>query len=141
MLSMTLFLILTTVLTPPLASSNPSPSPMNCPSLSSPVLMNSLISFSTLASRSSSGVTCSPGLTVGLVPGFTGFEPGCVPEFSPGFVPGFVPGFTPGFSPGFTSGLDGFTTGFDGSTAGFEGFTAGAVLVPFLATREVAAWF
>ena len=80
--------------------------------------MNSLISFSTLASRSSSGVTCSPGLTVGL-----------------------VPGFTPGFSPGFTSGLDGFTTGFDGSTAGFEGFTAGAVLVPFLATREVAACF
>ena len=134
MLSMTLFLILTTVLTPPLASSNPSPSPMNCPSLSSPVLMNSLISFSTLASRSSSGVTCSPGLTVGLVPGFTGFEPG----FTPGFPPGVVPGFTPGFSPGFTSGLDGFTTGFDGSTAGFEGFTAGAVLVPFLTTREVA---
>ena len=130
MLSMTLFLILTTVLTPPLASSNPSPSPMNCPSLSSPVLMNSLISFSTLASRSSSGVTCSPGLTVGLVPGFNGFEPGFMPEFPPGVVPGF--------SPGFTSGLDGFTTGFDGSTAGFEGFTAGAVLVPFLTTREVA---
>ena len=130
MLSMTLFLILTTVLTPPLASSNPSPSPMNCPSLSSPVLMNSPISFSTLASKSSSGVTCSPGLTVGLVPGFTGFEPGFTPEFPPGVVPGF--------SPGFTSGLDGFTTGFAGSTAGFEGFTAGAVLVPFLTTREVA---